>query len=141
MRSKMHRCPSRSILAITTMLAAMLYATLLGGSTASADTKVVMVNTGSGNLNVRSAPSVHAALLGTIRNGTKMVITCYVHGEMFTGGPFGGASDIWNRRLGGGFTTDRLLDTGSERPVVPPCTGPDTVYRPAITSTSQTDAR
>ena len=71
-----------------------------------------------------------AELLGTIRNGTRVVITCYVRGDLFAGGPFGGASDIWNRRQGGGFVTDRLLDTGSNDPVVPPCTGPDAIGKP-----------
>ncbi len=139
MVSRTHPGPSRLILAITITSAAMLYNTLLGSSIASADGKIVTVNTGSGNLNVRSAPSINAALLGTIRNGTKLVITCYVHGDMFTGGPFGGASDIWNRRLGGGFTTDRMLDTGSDGPVVPPCTGADAVYQPSISPTSLID--
>lgn len=110
--------------------AAMLTTMLSGAPVAAADTKVVMVTTGSGSLNVRVAPSTNAPLLGTIRNGTKMVITCFVHGDVFVGGPYGGASDIWNRREGGGFATDRLLDTGSNTPVVPPCTGADATYRP-----------
>jgi uncharacterized protein YraI len=80
---------------------------------------------GSGNLNVRAQPSTSAQLLGTIRNGMKMVITCFVHGQVFAGGPFGGASDIWNKREGAGFVTDRMLDTGSDGPVVPPCPAAD----------------
>jgi uncharacterized protein YraI len=93
--------------------------------TASATNRTVLVTTGSGNLNVRAQPSTSAQLLGTIRNGTKIVITCFVHGQVFVGGPFGGSSDIWNKREGAGYVTDRMLDTGSDEPVVPPCPAAD----------------
>lgn len=94
---------------------------LVSSPKATAEPKVVIVDTGTGNLNVRALPSSQAPLLGTIRNGTRMVITCFVHGQMFAGGPFGGESNIWNKREGAGFVTDRMLDTGSDAPVVPPC--------------------
>lgn len=115
------------------IITAIFASSLSMAPSATADSKVVTVETGSGNLNLRSAPTTSAQLLGTIRNGSKVVITCYVRGAVFVGGPFSGPSDIWNRRHGGGFITDKLLDTGSDGPVVPPCAGADATadYRPA----------
>ena len=116
---------SQGLTAWILVLAAIACCAFAGMPTASATTRTVVVTTGSGNLNVRAQPSTSAQLLGTIRNGTKMVITCFVHGQVFAGGPFGGASDIWNKREGAGFVTDRMLDTGSDGPVVPPCPAAD----------------
>jgi len=116
---------SQALTAWILVLAAIACCAFAGMPTASATTRTVVVTTGSGNLNVRAQPSTSAQLLGTIRNGTKMVITCFVHGQVFAGGPFGGASDIWNKREGAGFVTDRMLDTGSDGPVVPPCPAAD----------------
>jgi hypothetical protein len=117
-------CPP-ALTAWILVLAAISCCAFAGMPTASATPRTVVVNTGSGNLDVRAQPSTSAQLLGTIRNGTKMVITCFVHGQVFAGGPFGGASDIWNKREGAGFVTDRMLDTGSDAPVVPPCPAAD----------------
>lgn len=136
MRIRSIRSFSNAIVACTLIPAAISVGALLGAPSAAADSKVVTVNTGSGNLNVRSAPSTNAALLGTIRNGTRFVITCFVHGDVFAGGPFGGTSDIWNRRQGGGYATDRMLETGSDGPVVPPCVGPDANPGPGIAAVS-----
>jgi len=119
------RICSQALTAWILVLAAIACCVFAGMPTASAATKTVLVNTGGGNLDVRAQPSTSAQLLGTIRNGTKMVITCFVHGQVFAGGPFGGASDIWNKREGAGFVTDRMLDTGSDAPVVPPCPSAD----------------
>lgn len=130
MGAKSCRSAARRAVAWVLVPVAISTGAFLGTPRAAAEFKVVMVNTGSGNLNVRSAPTVRSELLGTIRNGTRMTITCYVRGEVFVGGPFGGRSDIWNRRQGGGFATDRLLDTGSDDPVVPPCVGSDAQYGP-----------
>jgi len=82
--------------------------------TASATTRTVVVSTGSGNLNVRAQPSTSAQLLGTIVTVRKMVITCFVHGQVFAGGPFGGASDIWNKREAPGSSPTGCSTRGSE---------------------------
>jgi hypothetical protein len=119
------RVCSQGLTAWILVLAAIACCVFAGTPTASATTMTVLVTTGGGSLDVRAQPSTTAQLLGTIRNGTKMVITCFVHGQMFAGGPFGGASDIWNKREGAGFVTDRMLDTGSDDPVVPPCPAAD----------------
>lgn len=96
---------------------------LLGAPTASAD-RTVTVNTGAGNINVRSGPSTGSQLLSTIPNGTRVAISCHVRGEVYRGGPYGRPTDIWNQLAGGGYVTDGMLETGSNDPVVPTCGGP-----------------
>lgn len=81
----------------------------------------VTVNTGSGDLNVRSAPSATSQRVGSLRNGARITITCYARGTVFNGGPYDMSTDLWNRLAGGGYVTDAMLDTGSDGPVVPPC--------------------
>ncbi|MCF6388159.1 amidase [Mycobacterium sp. MBM] len=81
----------------------------------------VTVNTGSGDLNVRSAPSATSQRVGTLRDGTRVTITCHARGTVFSGGPYDMSTDLWNRLADGGYVTDAMLDTGSDDPVVPPC--------------------
>jgi uncharacterized protein YraI len=81
----------------------------------------VTVNTGSRDLNVRSAPSTGSQRVGSIRDGARITITCYARGTVFNGGPYNMSTDLWNRLADGGYVTDAMLDTGSDDPVVPPC--------------------
>ena len=90
-------------------------------SAAESDSATVTVNTGSRDLNVRSAPSADSQKIGALRNGARIVITCYTRGTVFAGGPYDLTTDLWNRLADGGFVTDAMLDTGSNEPVVPPC--------------------
>ena len=96
-------------------------AVTLNATAAHADSRVVTVNTGAGNINVRSAPSANSQLLRTIPNNTRVVITCHMRGETYRGGPYGVTTNIWNRLDGGGYVTDAMLETGSNNPVVPLC--------------------
>jgi surface antigen len=98
-------------------------APLLVAPEAGAGPLTATVNTGSDDLNVRSAPSAKSQKIGSIRNNSRVVIVCYARGEMFSGGPFEVTTNIWNRLASGGFVTDAMLDTGSNDPVVPPCDG------------------
>lgn len=91
--------------------------------TAAADPRTVTVNTGSNDLNVRSAPSANSQIIGSVRNQSRVVIVCYSRGEAFSGGPYQLTTTIWNRLDKGGFVTDAMLDTGSNNPVVPRCEG------------------
>ncbi|WP_370500183.1 CHAP domain-containing protein [Mycolicibacterium sp. jd] len=104
------------------VLVSIVAALLATAPTASAD-RTVVVNTGAGNINVRSGPSTAAQLLRTIPNRTRVVITCHVRGEVFRGGPYGRPTDIWNRLADGGYVTDAMLETGSNDPVVAGCGG------------------
>lgn len=90
-------------------------------SAAEANSVTVTVNTGSRDLNVRSAPSADSQKIGALRNGARVVITCHARGTVFSGGPYDVSTDLWNRLADGGYVTDAMLDTGSDDPVVPPC--------------------
>ena len=90
---------------------------------AGADPRTVTVNTGAGELNVRSAPSAKSEKVGAVGNQVRVVIVCHLRGEDFSGGPYRLTTDIWNRLDSGGFVTDAMLDTGSNNPVVPRCSG------------------
>ena len=90
---------------------------------ASADSRTVTVNTGAGELNVRSAPSANSQKVGSVANQSLVVIVCHTRGEAFAGGPYHLTTNIWNRLDKGGFVTDAMLDTGSNEPVVPRCEG------------------
>lgn len=81
----------------------------------------VTVNTGSRDLNVRSAPSATSQRVGSLPDGAKVLISCYARGTVFRGGPYDLSTDLWNRLSDGGYVTDAMLDTGSNGPVVPPC--------------------
>ncbi len=90
-------------------------------SVAESGSATVTVNTGSRDLNIRSAPSAESQKIGTLPDGARIVITCYARGAVFSGGPYRMSTDLWNRLPDGGFVTDAMLDTGSDDPVVPPC--------------------
>ncbi len=92
-------------------------------SVAGAEPRSATVNTGSGDLNVRAAPSANSPKITSVRNRAAVVITCYARGEPFSGGPYRLTTDIWNQLDTGGFVTDAMLDTGSNDPVVPSCSG------------------
>jgi surface antigen len=90
---------------------------------AIADSRTVTVNTGAGELSVRSAPSAKSQRIGSIRNHSLVQIVCYTRGESFSGGPYRLTTTVWNKLDKGGFVTDAMLNTGSNEPVVPRCDG------------------
>lgn len=108
-----------SLLAASAML--LPAAPAFAAPESSESSVTVTVNTGSRDLNVRSAPSATSQRIGTIRNGARITITCYTRGTVFSGGPYDLSTDLWNRLADGGYVTDAMLDTGSNEPVVPPC--------------------
>lgn len=108
-----------SLLAASALL--LPAAPALAAPESSESSATVTVNTGSGDLNVRSAPSTTSQRVGTLRNGARITITCYTRGTVFNGGPYNMSTDLWNRLADGGYVTDAMLDTGSNNPVVPPC--------------------
>lgn len=100
---------------------AVVPATAGAAPESAADARVVTVNTGSFDLNIRSAPSMTSQKIGTVANHSRVVITCYARGTVFVGGPYQLRTDLWNRLDSGGYVTDAMLDTGSNDPIVPPC--------------------
>lgn len=99
---------------------------VVAATPAAAEARTVTVNTGSGVLNVRSAPSANSPKIGAVDNQTRVVIVCHSRGEPFSGGPYRLTTTIWNRLDTGGFVTDAMLNTGSDDPVVPRCDGAPT---------------
>ncbi|WP_157897691.1 CHAP domain-containing protein [Mycolicibacterium rutilum] len=96
-----------------------------------------MVNTGAGELNVRSAPSANSQKIGSIADNSRVVIVCHSRGDEFSGGPYRLTTNIWNRLDTGGYVTDAMLVTGSNDPVVPRC---DAASAPAR-ATGRTSAK
>lgn len=96
---------------------------LIVGPEAAADSQAVMVNTGAGDLNIRSAPSANSQKIGSVANRSRVVIVCYTRGTAFSGGPYRLTTNIWNQLDKGGYVTDAMLNTGSNDPVVPRCDG------------------
>ncbi|MET9659332.1 peptidoglycan DD-metalloendopeptidase family protein [Streptomyces sp. NPDC006510] len=110
----------RSIRAGLALLFAGL-AVMVPAASAHADA-VVTVNVPSGlPLQIRSAPGLGAQVIGSLANGSGVTISCYGRGDTVEG--IGGATDIWNKLPNGGWITDGFLETGSNEPVVPACSG------------------
>ncbi|MGW2183503.1 peptidoglycan DD-metalloendopeptidase family protein [Streptomyces sp. NPDC001732] len=94
-------------------------AVMVPAASAHADA-VVTVSVPNGlPLQIRSAPSLGAQVLGSLANGSRVTISCYGRGDTVQG--IGGATDIWNKLPSGGWVSDGFLETGSNNPVVPPC--------------------
>ncbi|MGC0151739.1 peptidoglycan DD-metalloendopeptidase family protein [Chromobacterium vaccinii] len=74
---------------------------------------------GDNRVNLRSAPSLSAAIAGSVSRGEQVALQCHVRGEAVSG--VWGRTDIWNRTDGGQWISDGFLDTGSNAPVVPLC--------------------
>ena len=111
-----HICASLAAVAAAAGLVAVA-----PGTVAQAQPRTVTVNTGSGDLNVRAAPSANSGKVGSVADRTSVVIVCHVRGDVFSGGPYRLTTDLWNRLETGGFVTDAMLITGSNDPVVPHC--------------------
>ena len=81
------------------------------------------INSGGGNVNLRSGPGTGFSILGTIANGTAVSIDCVGYGTAVTG-PFGTTTlwdEIGNRR----WVSDAFVNTGTNLPIAMPChTGP-----------------
>ncbi|MFJ2026718.1 peptidoglycan DD-metalloendopeptidase family protein [Streptomyces sp. NPDC087897] len=83
---------------------------------------VVTVSVPSGlPLQVRAEPHLRAAVIGSLANRSRVTIRCYGYGDVVAG--IGGNTRIWNKLPTGGWVTDGFLETGSNSPVVGPCSG------------------
>ncbi|WP_405504022.1 peptidoglycan DD-metalloendopeptidase family protein [Streptomyces anulatus] len=95
---------------------------VMASATAAHADAVVTVSVPSGlPLQVRAEPNLRAAVIGSLANRSRVTISCYGHGDVVAG--IGGNTTIWNRLPAGGWVTDGFLETGSNSPVVGPCTG------------------
>jgi hypothetical protein len=69
------------------------------------------------NSNIRLLPSTgsNSTVVATVPGGGTVTIDCYVNGQSV------GGTSIWDHRVGGGYISDSLLNTGSNNAVVPWC--------------------
>lgn len=89
---------------------------------AGADPSYQVANTGGLSLNVRSAPSLHASVIGSLPAGASVVIRCQT-----TGDEVNGVSAIWDQLTIGGYVSDYYVDTpavGAFSPGIPACSAP-----------------
>ncbi|MET7997142.1 MULTISPECIES: hypothetical protein [unclassified Amycolatopsis] len=99
------------------------------------------VHTDSGApLTVRSAPGTGASSVGTIADGTAVVIDCQTTGDTVTGKY--GTSNIWDHVAAkGGYITDTYVYTGSDGRIAPDCTGVPTPPQSTCSTTGLGDAK
>ncbi|MEV0397234.1 sporangiospore maturation cell wall hydrolase GsmA [Polymorphospora rubra] len=106
----------------TTVLIAGLSAILVVPAPAvartGAPTATVRVD---GSLNVRAGASTADRLVGTLRDGTRVTVTCQVYGEQVTGTQ--GRSANWNLLSSGRYVADAYLRWTPSRPAVAWCGG------------------
>ncbi|WP_262496107.1 CHAP domain-containing protein [Nonomuraea sp. SYSU D8015] len=72
-------------------------------------------------LKVHSGPGTRFSIVGTVPDGFKVTITCQTTGDSVQG-TFG-ASAVWDKITTGGYVPDAYVDTGTDKPVAPPCDG------------------
>lgn len=90
-------------------------------TSAHADAEVTVSVPDGLPLQVRAQPNLSAEVTGSLANGSRVTISCYGHGDVVSG--IGGDTNIWNKLPNGGWVTDGFLETGSNQPVVPACSG------------------
>src|SRR5690606_23571760 len=76
------------------------------------------VNTAGAPLNVRSAPSTSAGVVGSVADGASVKITCQRHGSTVSGTY--GTTSLWDY-IGTGYISDAYVHTGSDGQVAPTC--------------------
>lgn len=123
------------------LIAAVFVASVIVAPVAEADPQTVTVNTGAGELTIRSGPSANSQKVGSVANQARVVIVCHLRGETFSGGPYRLTTNLWNRLDKGGFVTDAMLNTGSNDPVVPRCAGETAAPAVPARATGKTSAR
>ncbi|WP_323118341.1 peptidoglycan DD-metalloendopeptidase family protein [Burkholderia alba] len=74
-----------------------------------------------GPVNLRSAPSLSASVVGTAANGDTVQLACSAYGDSVQGN--WGATRLWYRLSSNQWVSDGFLYTGSNDPVVPACGG------------------
>lgn len=68
-----------------------------------------------------SEPSTAADVVQQFAGGEGVSIVCTARGEQVTAS--GSTSDLWDRISGGGYVPDVQVETGSNDPVMPDCSG------------------
>ena len=78
-----------------------------------------IVQAGGNGLNVRTAPSTSAGLVGRLRDGQGVPIVCQLHAQTVNG--TWGPTDVWDRLPDGTYVSDGFVYTGTNNTVAPIC--------------------
>ncbi|MEO6775568.1 MAG: SH3 domain-containing protein [Kofleriaceae bacterium] len=76
------------------------------------------VNISGTTLNLRTAPSLNASIVGSLTNGTYVAISCQKRGSAVSGTY--GTSTLWDR-VNGGYVSDAYVYTGHNGQIAPTC--------------------
>lgn len=77
------------------------------------------IQSGGGNVNLRSGPGTNYPIVGTIAQGTAVSIDCVGYGTAVTG-PYG-TTTLWDEIGNGHWVTDAFVNTGTNLPIAMPC--------------------
>lgn len=112
---------SRVVLALMATMITALVILVTDQSPASAGqfTATVTHKGGTKYVNVRKSANTSSAILRRISSGRRVGLNCWTRGTAVRG-PYG-VSTIWYSIDGGGWTTDALLETGTNSPVTSSC--------------------
>ncbi|RQR48087.1 LasA protease [Burkholderia sp. Bp9126] len=74
-----------------------------------------------GDVNLRSAPSLAASIVGVVANGRAVQLICHAYGDSVNGN--WGRTRLWYRLDSNQWVSDGFIHTGSNGPVVSACAG------------------
>lgn len=74
-------------------------------------------------VNVRSGPSLRSPKVGRVRHGGRVTIVCTARGDQVKGR--WAATDVWDKLDSGRWISDAFVDTGTDEPAAPDCSGGD----------------
>ncbi|MFD6159814.1 CAP domain-containing protein [Nocardia sp. NPDC060256] len=97
---------------------------MAGSSVAESDEPVIgTVQSPNGRwpVNVRSGPSLRSPKVGRVRHLNQVTIVCTARGERVNGK--WGATDVWDKLDGDRWISDAFVDTGTNEPAAPDCSG------------------
>jgi hypothetical protein len=94
-------------LAFTGVAAFVAAAAFAGPAAAATADPTGVVATGGGRINIRSAPSTSAKVIGTRANSSRLTLLCQVKGEKIRG--HRRTTDRWIKVKGGGYVSDAYL--------------------------------
>jgi hypothetical protein len=73
--------------------------------------------------NVFRMPTTDSTVVKVLPDGAGVTILCTTEGESVTSPVTGNTSSLWDGTTDGGFLPDVLVDTGTDQPTAPNCTG------------------
>ncbi|MCM6774299.1 CAP domain-containing protein [Nocardia sp. CDC159] len=117
---------SRAALGAVCVVAVVAGGVTAGSAVAEPDraaTGTVRSPNGRWPVNLRSGPSLKSAKVGRVRDGGRVTIVCTARGDRVEGR--WGATDVWDKLDSGRWISDAFVDTGTNDPAAPDCSGGD----------------